>query len=124
MSKSSPSSIRRFDADSDRNYTWDLSSYSSIVTNASKMSSALLKKEIERTWYLHIELRTELYEMDMGPLNILEVFVSTQKASRPSMTRDEVAALLESNFRYHMELRQCFCMKNSCSGFDTKETYM
>lgn len=114
-----------FDADSTNlSNTWDRITPSGIVANISKMSLDTLKKEIERTWYFHIELRNELYELDMGPIGILEVFVSCQKTIRPPMTRDEVAALMESNFYYHMELRHYFYKNIHCCGSDIKQTYM
>ena len=91
-----------------------------------QMSLETLKREIEKTWYCHLELRNELYEMDMGPIDILDVFVSCQKTARSSLSREEIAILLESNFRYHMELRLNFHARtNSLATMkNDSETYM
>lgn len=75
--------------------------------NVNLMSIEELQSEVEQTWYRHLELRNEIYEIDMGPSNVLDVYVSSQKTvRRPRMSKRELSQLLKSNFDYHMKLRK------------------
>ena len=67
-----------------------------------------LENEIEVSWYMHLELRNEVYEMDMGPSDVLDVYISCHKSTRSSMSRNDLNALMESNFNYHVALRDRF----------------
>lgn len=78
------------------------------TNNGEELSLERLEYEIERTWYKHLELRNEVYEMDMGPSDILDVFISSQKTRRPSMSRDDLFTLMKTNFNYHVLLRRKF----------------
>ena len=73
-----------------------------------KMSLEELQREIEITWYRHLELRNEVYEMKMGPSDILDVYISCQACIRSSIALEDLQELLDSNFQYHMKLRNQF----------------
>ena len=73
-----------------------------------RMSLEELKREIEITWYCHLELRNEVYEMKMGPSDILDVYISCQTCIRSSIALEDLQELLNSNFQYHMKLRNQF----------------
>ena len=51
-------------------------------------STKELTDAIELTWHRHLELINELYELEMGPSDVLEVYLSCQKTVRSSMTKD------------------------------------
>ena len=93
------------------------------TNNIEELSLEQLEYEIERTWYKHLELRNEVYEMDMGPSDILDVFISTQKTKRPSMSRDDLFTLMKRNFNYHVMLRRKFYHFLNIS-FDHKDISM
>ena len=91
-------------------------------TSVEELTLEQLEYEIEITWYRHLELRNEVYEIDMGPSEILDVYVSWQKTARASMSRDDLFSLMESNFNYHMELRRKFYHLMNVE-FDEKKSY-
>ena len=73
------------------------------------MSLEEIEKEIEFTWYRHLELRNEVYEKEMGPSDILDVYISCQTSAYPvSCGINYVQRLMESNFQYQMNLRDKF----------------
>ena len=89
------------------------------------MSVEEVEKEIELTWYRHLKLRNEVYEMEMGPDDILDMYISCQTSSYPqSFGLKDVRRLFESNFRYHMELRDKFYRLNSKPPPRNKQIYM
>lgn len=79
-----------------------------------------LKNEIETSWYRHLELRTEVYEMDMGPSDILDIYVSWQKRARLSMSSKHLYALMQSNFNYHVALRNRYYDLMNIKGCEKK----
>ena len=80
-------------------------STSDSSTSAHISSTKELTDAIELTWHRHLELRNELYELEMGPSDILEVYLSCQKTVRSSMTKDELTELMISNFQHHLQLK-------------------
>ena len=93
--------------------------------NIERMSVEEVEKEIELTWYRHLKLRNEVYEMEMGPDDILDMYISCQTSSYPqSFGLKDVRRLFESNFRYHMELRDKFYRLNSKPPPRNKQIYM
>eukprot|EP00956_Cyclotella_meneghiniana_P005747 scaffold7454_cov77-Cyclotella_meneghiniana.AAC.11 len=58
---------------------------SDISTSAHISSTKGLTDAIELTWHRHLELRKELYELEMGPSDIPEVYLSCQKTVRSSI---------------------------------------
>lgn len=84
-----------------------------VGRNIERMSVEQIEREIESTWYRHLELRNEVYEKVMGPSDILDVYVSCQKCVRLSTSMKDLQSLLETNFQYHMKLRsQFYFLKN------------
>lgn len=79
-----------------------------IFCSIESMTIQELEIAIERTWYHHLELRNELYDLEMGPCHILDVYVSCQKTVRPSLTKTRLEAMMRSNFDYHFKLRAKF----------------
>jgi hypothetical protein len=89
------------------------------------MSLEEIEKEIEFTWYRHLELRNEVYEKEMGPSDILDVYISCQTSAYPAscgMNYDQ--RLMESNFQYHMNLRDKFYNLNNRQPPSNKQIYM
>ena len=82
-----------------------------------------LEYEIEMSWYIHLELRNEVYEMDMGPSDVLDVYISCRKPARSWMTYNDLNALMESNFKYHVALRDRFYTLMNIKG-DKKKPAM
>ena len=52
-------------------------STSDSSTSVHISSTKELIDAIELTWHRHLELRNELYELEMGPSDILEVYLSS-----------------------------------------------
>eukprot|EP00956_Cyclotella_meneghiniana_P009396 scaffold12986_cov68-Cyclotella_meneghiniana.AAC.2 len=67
------------------------SSSSAHISSTNELTDAI---EIELTWHRHLEPRNELYELEMGPFDILDVYLSGQKTVRSSMTKDELTELM------------------------------
>ena len=84
------------------------------------LSTKELTQAIELTWYRHLELRNEIYELEMGPFDILDVYLSCQKTVRSSMTKTELTELMVSNFKYHLQLKTMYYELKGISCTSTK----
>ena len=88
-----------------------------------RMSLEELKREIEITWYGHLELRNEVYEMKMGPSDILHVYISCQTCIWSSIALEDLQELLDSNFQYHMKLlNQFYYLENERKQLSKRAT--
>lgn len=95
-----------------------------VGCNIERMSVEEIEREIESTWYRHLELRNEVYEKVMGPSEILDVYISCQKCVRLSTSMKDLQSLLETNFQYHMKLRsQFYLLKNGSKPLSSKAVY-
>ena len=87
-------------------------------------STKELTDAIELTWHRHLELRNELYELEKGPSDVLEVYLSCQKTVRSSMTKDELTELMVSNYKHHLQLKTMYYELKGISCTSTKNMYM
>ena len=98
--------------------------HSSSSCSAHISSTKELTDAIELTWHRHLELRNELYELEMGPSDVLEVYLSCQKTVRSSMTKDELTELMVSNYKHHLQLKTMYYKLKGISCTSTKNMYM
>ena len=110
-------------SDGEVSFCWTDTSNGNKI-NIKLMSLQQLERAIELTWYRHLELRNEVYEMDMGPFDILDVYVSSQKTARPSLSRKQLAVLMHSNFKYHILLHNQFYQLNNLNFSKDKKIAM
>lgn len=82
-----------------------------------------LRDRIEQSWYKCSDLIAQIIEFTLGPNDILDVYVSTQRYPRPPMTLDELIATYHDNWIIQLNLRQQYYVLRGLKdcGFSTPD---